>query len=109
MLIPGDPASISYRSPAALMRDSDVVVLATVGELTEGPDFTDEYGNVIHLASLTLNVERVIRGTVKTREPGTLTLRTWLGVGDPGGNNYADTLTSLATSSLSGKGRLLPG
>ena len=104
MLIPGDPASISYRSPAALMRDADLVVVATTGELTEGPDFTDEYGNVIHLASLTLNVERVLRGTVKTREPGTLTLRTWLGVGDPGGYDYADTFASLATSPISGRG-----
>lgn len=108
MLIPGDPASISYRSPAALMRASDVVVLATMGELIEGPDFTvtSETGRVdiVHQASLTLKVERVIRGTVKTREPGTLTLRTWFGVGDPGGYDYADTFASLAASPMSGRG-----
>lgn len=108
MLIPGDPASVSYRSPAALMRDSDVVVMATVGELTDGPDFTTPggtgAGSIVHLASLTLNVERVLRGTVKTREPGTLTLRIWLGVGDPGGYDYADTFASLATSPISGRG-----
>ena len=108
MLIPGDPASISYRSPAALMRDADLVVIATTGELIEGPDFTvtNESGRVaiVHLASLTLNVERVLRGTVKTREPGTLTLRMWLGVGDPGGNDYADTFESLAASPISGRG-----
>ncbi len=103
MLIPGDPASISYPSLVAITRDADAVVIATPGELVKGPDFTDESGNVIYLASLRLNVERVIRGTVKTTEPGTLTLRTWLGV-DPGGYDYGAEFARLVASQPSGRG-----
>lgn len=103
MLIPGDPASISYPSLAAIVSDADVVVIASPGKLVKGPDFTDEYGNVIYLASLTLNVERVISGTVATKAPGTLTLRTWLGVGDPGGDNYGAEFARLVASRPSGR------
>ena len=103
MLIPGDPASISYPSLATLARDADAIVIASPGALVKGPDFTDEYGNVIYLASLTLNVERVFRGTVSTREPGLLTLRFGLGVGDPGGYDYGDNFSRLVASHLSGR------
>ncbi len=103
LLIPGDPASISYPSLAAIVRDADVVVIASPGKLVKGPDFTDEYGNVIYLASLTLNVERVLSGTVRTKEPGTLTLRTWLGVGDSGGDGYGAEFARLFASRPSGR------
>ena len=103
MLIPGDPGSVSYPSLAAIAMDSDAVVIASPGELVKGPDFPDEYGNTIHLASLTLNVDRVIRGSVSTRQPGTLTLRFWLGVGDAGGYDYGDVFASLAASKPAGR------
>lgn len=103
MLIPGDPGSVSYRSLTAIAVDSDAVVIAAPGDLVKGPDFPDEYGNVIHLATLTLTVDRVIRGTVKTRQPGTLALRFWLGVGDAGGYDYGDVFTRLAASKPSGR------
>ena len=64
MLIPFDPASISYPSLAAIAGDADAVVIASPGELVKGPTFVDKYGNDIYLASLTLDVERVIRGMV---------------------------------------------
>lgn len=103
MLIPGDPASISYPSLAELARDADAVVIASPGALVKGPDFTDEYGNVIHLATLTLNVERLIRGSIKTRQPGTLALWISLGVGDPGGYDYAEYFARLLDAKPSGR------
>jgi hypothetical protein len=103
MLIPGDPGSVSFLSLAAIAVASDAVVIASPGVLVKGPDFPDEYGNVIHLATLTLNIERVIRGTVETKQPGTLALRFWLGVGDTGGYDYTDVFARLAGSKPSGR------
>jgi len=82
MLIPGDPASISYPSLSAIARDADVVVVATPGELVKGPANADEYGITAYMATLTLNIERVVRGKVNSRQPGTLALWVLLGVGD---------------------------
>jgi len=103
MLIPGDPAAISYRSLAALVRDADLVVVASADEVSDGPDFEDEYGNIVHLASLTMRVEQVVRGSIRTLQPGSLTVRTWLGVGDPGGYDYADLFAQLAASPPTGR------
>lgn len=97
MLIPGDPTSISYRSPAALMRDADLVVVGRLGGVRAGPDNADKYGVVAYLASVTLDVERVIRGTLVTREPGTLTLWVVIGIGD-GGSDFSAQVDQFATS-----------
>jgi hypothetical protein len=51
-----------------------------------------------------LNVEQVIRGVVRTKVPGSITLRTWLGVGDPGGYDYGDDFARLAASRPSDRG-----
>lgn len=102
-LIPGEPESISYRSMAELARDADAVVIASPGSLTDGPDFNDEYGNVIHMATLTLNVERVIRGRVNEISPGTIALWIHLGEGDPGGYDYADQYARLSAAKPAGR------
>lgn len=103
LLIPGDPAAISYPSLEAIVRAADLVVVASPTNLVKGPDFTDEYGNVIYLVSLTLDVERVLSGSVATKEPGSLTLRTWLGVGDPGGDAYEAEFERLIDCRPSGR------
>lgn len=102
MLIPFDPASISYSSLAAIARDADAVVIASPGELVKGPTFVDKYGNDIHLASLTLDVERVIRGMVNTKRLGTLTLWIPLSV-STSGYGYAEYFDNLAASAPSGR------
>jgi len=101
-LIPGDPAAVSYPSIAAIASDADVVVVGTPGRLTKGPEFVDEYGNTVYLASLSLRVERVIFGNVQTKEPGTLTIRTWLGVGDKD-NDFESEFARIAAAPLSGR------
>ena len=102
-LIMGDPGAVSYPSLAAIARDADAIVIASPGKLVKGPDHKDAYGNVIYLATLTLNIERVIQGTIITRQPGTLTLQIWLGVGGPDGYDYSDHFERLVASGPSGR------
>lgn len=81
-LIPGDPASISYPSLAAITRDSDLVVVATPGEIVRGPANKDEFGMAAYMATLTLNIEQVIRGKISSRQPGSVALWVLLGAGE---------------------------
>ena len=106
-LIMGDAGAVSYPSLAASARDADAIVIASPGKLVKGPDHKDEYGNVIHLATLKLNIERVIQGTIITRHPGMLTLQIWLGVGGPDGYDYSDHFERLVASRPSGRAILL--
>jgi hypothetical protein len=82
LLIPGDPAAISYPSLEAIVRAADLVVVGRLGNLAYGPTNADEYGVIGYMTSLSVEVDRVLLGAPRSRVPGTVTLWVVLGLGD---------------------------
>lgn len=104
-LFDGDPDFATCPSLQAAM-DSDAIVVGSFAGLERGPTYTDEYGNVIFMGALTLKVDRVLHGEVKTKTPGTLVVLLNLGFAfaehepDP----WQDRLASLQAAMPPGRG-----
>ncbi|MDA8237358.1 MAG: hypothetical protein M0T75_05665 [Chloroflexi bacterium] len=102
-LVPGDPAAVSYSSMEAILADADAVVLASLGNLTRGPAYADKYGNVSYWGVLTLEVDRVLHGSLDTKTPGTVALLVFLGVGGAT-DTYDDRLAQLMAAKPAERG-----
>lgn len=81
-LIPGDPEAVSYGTLAALVSASDAVVVGTVSGISSGPTVEDSYTNIIYWATLTIRVDEILAGSVRSSEPGVIRVSLLLGVGD---------------------------
>jgi hypothetical protein len=81
-MVPGDPEAISYPTLDAIVSGSDAVVTGTVSSIAPGPTVEDQYRNIIYWATVTLQIDDALAGSVRTAEPGTIAVSLLLGVGD---------------------------
>ena len=105
-LVPGDPAAVSYSSMEAILADADAVVLASLGKLTRGPAYADKYGNVSYWGVLTLEVDRVLHGSLDTKTPERLP--SWCSSASTAHRHLRRPAGSAHGSQACGAGDLLP-
>lgn len=98
-LFSGEPDAVTYPSVGELIKGSDAVVLASFVGVTSGPNSDAGSGYTNYMATVTLQVDRVLHGSLRSGS-GTVPLAVFLGVGPAGTteNPYAAFIKQMITS-----------
>lgn len=80
-MVSGDPGAVVYDSSAAMLDDAELVVVGTIGDISQGRALSGGPGSLTaFMANVTVRVTRVIKGAVVSTSADALTLETVVGV-----------------------------
>jgi hypothetical protein len=98
-LFSGEPDAVNYPSLRELIKGSDAVVLASFATVTGGPDYYGGSGFTGYMATVTLQVDRVLSGSLPVGST-TVPVEVFLGIGPAGAaqNPYADFIGQMQAS-----------
>jgi hypothetical protein len=92
-LVAGGPDAVTYGSLAAVVKDADGVILGSFSSVEPGPNYDDEYGNRSYYATVTIAVDRILQGSIATKDDKAQ-LAVFLGAGRVGAD--ASAFSALA-------------
>lgn len=98
--VSGDPGVIDYGSLREMATMADVTVVATPTSIVKGRDVPgdDTGGEFGYFATVFLDVEEVVAGTIVQGDPHALKMEVFLGAGDPKRNDYTVAFVRYAAS-----------
>jgi hypothetical protein len=98
-LFNGEPEAVTYSSLAEMVKDSDLVVLGSFAGVTAGPDSDAGSGETNYMATVTVKVTKVLRGTVSASTDETVPVVFLLGTGRTGNESpYTTFIANLKAS-----------